>query len=68
MFFMDDKIEYTTQDKENLRAEVAMRMLPVLYEHIKKESVLTDSKLMSVVCEESIKYADEMLCQLGINT
>ena len=65
---MDGYIEYTTQNNENIRANVAMVMLPVLYEHIKKESVLTDTKLMSVVCEESIKYADEMLCQLGINT
>ena len=65
---MDEKIIYITSEKEKIRASVAIRMLPVLYEHIKEESMLTDSKLMSTVCEESIKYADEMISQLGLNT
>lgn len=58
-------MKYTSENAENIRACIAMQMMPTLYKDIKKEALLPESKLRVVVCEETVKYADELMRQLG---
>lgn len=58
---------YTTEQLDNMRLTIASHMMPTIYNHLKSQTCVTDSKLMEMVCEETIKYANEFLRQLGHN-
>lgn len=58
---------YTTEILDNMRLTIASHMMPTIYNHLKSQTCVTDSKLMEMVCEETIKYANEFLRQLGHN-
>lgn len=58
-------MEYISENAENIRANIAIHMMPTLYKQIKSEAVLPETKLRSIVCEETVKFADELMRQLG---
>ena len=49
---------------ERSRLDVAMRMLPTLFENIDGSTLLTDGKVCQLVCEAAVRYADALIAEL----
>lgn len=56
---------YTIEQLDDIRISIARSMMPSIFNHLKSQIRLTDSKLMEMVCDETLKYANEFLRQLG---
>lgn len=59
---------YTTEQLDNMRLIIASHMMPQIYDDLKTQTCVTNSKLIEMVCEETLKYANEFLHQLGYNS
>lgn len=59
---------YTTEQLDNMRLIIASHMMPLIYDDLKTQTCVTDSKLIEMVCEETLRYANEFLHQLGYNS
>ena len=49
---------------DRCRLDVAMRMLPTLFENIDGSTLLTDGKVCQLVCESAVRYADALIAEL----
>lgn len=59
---------YTTEQLDNMRLIIASNMMPPIYDDLKTQTCVTNSKLIEMVCEETLRYANEFLHQLGYNS
>lgn len=58
---------YTTEQLDNMRLIIGSNMMAPIYNNLKSQTCVTDSKLIEMVCEETLRYANEFLHQLGYN-
>lgn len=59
---------YTTEQLDNMRLIIASHMMPPIYDDLKTQTCVTNSKLIEMVCEETLRYANEFLHQLDYNS